>query len=175
MPSESQLDALKPHLGTVLDLLAEGMGASWIREFLETEHGIGVEDAIWAEFLRRHVPAQVPFRPSRHMAYTIPEPMPEDRRARLMQLHDELRQLTLQEWDCHQAQLSALVEAYREHTADVTYHQLRCADTLQAVRALTAEVARWRRWRWKSLVLAVFAGSLCGTMLCWLLRGLHTV
>jgi hypothetical protein len=25
------------------------------------------------------------------------------------------------------------------------------------------------------LVLAVFAGSLCGTMLCWLLRGMHAV
>ena len=66
---------------------------------------------------------------------------------------------------------------YREHTADVTYQhqQLRCADTLQAVRALTAEVAHWRRWRWKSLVLAVFAGSLGGTVVYWLLRGMHAV
>jgi len=152
------------------------MGASWIREFLETEHGIRVEDNdVWAEFLWRHVPAPVPFRPSLDMAYTLPEPTPEYRRARLMQLHDELRQMTLQEWDCHQAQLSALVEGYYERMADITYHQLSCADTLQAVHALAAEVARWRRWRWMALGLAVFAGSLCGTMLGWLLRGLHAV
>ena len=175
MPSAPECDPLKPYLGTVHDLLAEGMSALWIREFLETEHGIGVEDDAWAAFLRRHVRAQVPFKPSRHMAYTLPEATPEDRRARLMQLHDELRQLTLQEWDCHQAQMTALVGAYYERMADVTYHQRMCADMLQAARALTAEVARWRRWRWKSLVLAAFAGSLCGAMLCWLLRGLHAV
>jgi hypothetical protein len=39
--------------------------------------------------------------------------------------------------------------------------QLLCADTYQAVRTLAAEVARWR---WMALVLAVFAGSLCGTI-----------
>jgi hypothetical protein len=168
MPSTPECDPLKPYLGAVLDLLAEGMSALWIREFLETEHGVWVEDDAWTAFLRQHVRAKVPFRPVMDMAYTLPEPTPEDRRARLMQLHDELRQLTLQEWDRHQAQLAALVADYREHTADVTYHRLMCADTLQAARALTEEVARWRRM---TLALAAFAGSLCGTIVTWLLRG----
>jgi hypothetical protein len=147
MPPSPEFDPLKPYLDTVLDLRAEGMDVSWIREFLETEHGVWVKDDVWAAFLRRHVPGYEAVTRLQEGAGALSKAPKETVYTRLA---------------------VALAAAHARRAQDVQTRRARCADTRRAVHTVSAERARWRRM---ALVLAVFAGSLCGTIVTWLLRG----
>jgi hypothetical protein len=146
MSLESELEALKPYVGTVRDLLWEDISPLLARQFLIDEYGIEVEDDIWAAFMQQRVLCNETVSFLQKAADTLSKTPPEV-------LHTQL--------------LIALAEAYARQDVRVQRIQ-RVTDTYQTVHTLGKEVTRWRRM---TLVLAVFASGLGVTVVSWLLHG----